>query len=281
MSINTPYPALPAEATDCHMHVYDSRYPAAAGATLLPPDAPLPAYLERRAALGLSRTVVVQPSTYGMDNRCTLAARAALGEQGRAVIAVAPDSDAASLEHMNAHGVRGLRFGLAPGSAWGPQAVADLGRTAASLGWHVQLTVSARRLASMEPLLAALRCPLVVDHMGNIAPDEGVSHAGFATLRRLIDAGRTWVKLSGAYLQATSPASFDAAQALAAAFVAHAPQRLLWGSNWPHPTHTDHPPDDRTLLNSMLAAAGSETVVRCILVDNPAQVYGFAKGSTA
>jgi predicted TIM-barrel fold metal-dependent hydrolase len=279
MSINQPSETTPlADGTDCHMHVYDQRYPAAPGATLLPADAALTGYLPLRAALGLERTVVVQPSTYGTDNRCTLAACHALGAQARAVVAIAADSPDGALLAMREAGARGIRFGLAPSSGHTPESVTAFARRAADAGMHLQLTLSARRIAAMQPLLQALPCPLVVDHMGNIPPAEGADHPAWTALRSLLDAGRTWIKLSGAYLFLDQAGQTrELAQALTRQFIVAAPQRMLWGSNWPHPTHArDHAPDDRSLLALMCSAAADAATVRRILVDNPAEVYGFA-----
>ena len=287
MSINHTFPRGPAAEnarTDCHMHVYDARYPAAPGATLLPPDALLPDYLAVRSQLGLSRSVVVQPSAYGTDNRCTLdacdALNAADAGSARAVVSVDTDVSSGALRDLRRRGARGLRFGLAPGSANTPESIVPLARLAADHGMHVQLTLSARRFVAMEALLAGLPCALVIDHMGNIAPSEGTGHAAFATLRRLLDAGSTWLKLSGAYLLSEAGADQDAepwqaAGALMRAFVVAAPQRMVWGSNWPHPTHVAHPPDDRALFSLLERVCGSAETLDRILALNPQSLYGF------
>jgi predicted TIM-barrel fold metal-dependent hydrolase len=262
------------------MHVYDSRFPTVAHATVRAPDASLQDYLARRKELGLSRTVVVQPSAYGTDNRCTLTACEQLGEEARAVVTIDPLVQDAAPEGWHEKGVRGLRFGLAPGCGWGADAIAPLAQRAAERGWHVQLTVSAQRLVAMAPLLHALPCPLVIDHMGNVPPCDAVQHPAFDLMRRLVEAGRTWIKLSGAYLQAHTQEDLAQAGQLAARLVAVAPERMLWGTNWPHPTHGDRAPDDRALLTLLAEACGTSERLAQVLVHNPAQVYGFKSATS-
>lgn len=276
MSINHTFQ----DGTDCHMHVYDRRYPFTPGATLLPPDALLTDYLPVRSSLGLSRSVVVQPSAYGTDNRCTMdacdALNASVPGSARAVIAIDASLAPSELTALRTRGVRGLRFGLAPGSANTPDGIALQARRAAEHGLHLQLTVSARRFVALGSQLAGLPCPLVVDHMGNIPPAEGAQHPAFAMLRRLLDTGNTWVKLSGAYLL-TPAGSWDSAGELMRSLIAAAPERVVWGSNWPHPTHTAHPPDDLALMALLQRKSleAGEAVAEQILRLNSQTLYGF------
>lgn len=267
---------VPRGAVDSHMHIYDSRFPTAESARLTPPDASVSAYLAARAALGFERTVVVQPSTYGADNRCILVASGQLGATARAVITLRPDVPAGELRRLEALGVCGLRFSVGPTAICALEDLDPLGRIAADMGWHIEITVSARRLVALRDALARLSCKIVVDHMGNLPQPEWRGHEAYGVLARLIDGGRTWVKLSGAYLHSASgPPGLDDVAPLAEQLIAMAPERTLWGTNWPHPTE-QHPPDDAALLAWLMERVATQAQLDLMLVRNPEEVFGFA-----
>ena len=282
-SAGTRAPKLtaPALACDCHMHVYDGRFPAALGAALRPPDASVDDYRRLQQRLGTTRNVVVTPSTYGTDNRCTLEAIAKLGPPARGVAVVNTSVSDTELKRLDGLGVRGIRFNLSLGAATTADMIAPLARRVHALGWHVQLLMPPGLLVEIEALLHELPAAIVFDHLGRIPLPEGVTSPAFAAIRRLIDNGRTWVKLSGAYLvtQAGAPGYGDVA-GIARAFVTAAPERVVWGSDWPHATASagrQPMPDDADLLDLLLDWAPDEAVRTRILVDNPAELYGFPR----
>ena len=280
VGLDRPAPALPADTCDSHMHIFDPRFAASPHWKRQPPRAEVAAYRLLQQRLGTSRTVVVNPSTYGTDNACSLDALAQLGEQARGVAVVAEDVADDELDRLAAQRVCGLRVNFVTPQSWGvttPQMLTTLARKVARLGWHIQVFMHPEQLVELEPVLAALPVPLVIDHMARIDPAEGADAAAFAAARRLLDGGNTWMKLSGVYMRSRDGApAYRDAFALGRALVEAAPERLVWGSDWPHTTETPGTVDDTALANVLAAWCGDEAVRRRILVDNPAKLYGFA-----
>jgi predicted TIM-barrel fold metal-dependent hydrolase len=275
-----PTHRAPPFAADCHIHVYDSRFPVAPNAMLLPPDAHVEDYRAVQRRLGTLRTVLVQPSTYGTDNRCMLQALDLLGPDARGVAAVDAAVDDEQLRRLAAAGVRGVRFNffVQTDTSATLDMLEPVARRVADLGWHVQLNIKGDQIAQIEPLLSRLASPIVFDHLAHIPPDAGAEHPAYAVVQRLIDRGRAWVKLSGAYLESkVGPPSYADVGALARAFVKAAPQRLVWGSDWPHPSVRAAWPDEAVLFDALCAWAPSEELRHQILVTNPEALYGFAK----
>ena len=273
-----PKLAAPPGTCDTHMHVYGplDKYPEAPTSKLPPPHGPLSEYRKVMARLGIQRVVVVQPSSYGFDNSCTMDAVAELGPQGRAVVVVGPGERDADLARLTAQGARGVRFHMFPG---GVLAFEELEATAARVhehGWHVQLQMDGRHLHERADLLGRLPCRLVIDHTGKFLEPVGLDHPGFRALLRLVESGRVWVKLSAPYETSKSgPPHFAAVGALARALANAAPDRMLWASNWPHPS-VKAKPDDAMLLDVLADwLDGDERAIRKALVDNPAELYGF------
>jgi D-galactarolactone isomerase len=264
-------------ACDCHMHVYDARFPLAAKARRQEPDALVPEYRKVQRALGLESVVVVQPTAYGKDNRCTLEAIAKFGGSARGVAIIDDDATDAEIERLTRGGVRGVRFRMTgdPELPW--EMLPRMAARMAEHGWHIQFQMDGRELHTRESLLKVLPCELVVEHIGKFFEPVGVDHPGFQALLRLIDGGRCWVKLSGAYMMSKSgPPLYEDIGVLAKALVAHAPERMVWGSNWPHPMSTQVTmPDDAQLLDLLLDWAPNEVTRRRILVENPAKLYRF------
>lgn len=278
---NRPAAALPADACDSHMHIFDPRFAASPHWKRQPPRAEVAAYRLLQQRLGTSRTVVVNPSTYGTDNACTLDALAQLGESARGIAVVGQDVADDELDRLAAHRICGLRVNFVTPQSWGlttPQMLTTLARKVARLGWHIQVFLQPEQLVELEPILAALPVPLVIDHMARIDPADGVDGAAFAVARRLLDGGNTWMKLSGVYMRSRDGApAYQDAFALGRALVKAAPERLVWGSDWPHTTETPGTVNDADLANVLSAWCDGATAVRDrILVDNPARLYGFA-----
>ena len=268
----SPWPG----ACDSHMHVYEDAYPLAPTATFKPPHAPASAYRAVQRELGLARTVVIQPTGYGFDNRCTLAALAALGPEARAVVVVEPDVAPAELRSLHALGARGVRYMMLPGGVlpW-----SGLERTAAAiapLGWHIDLQLDGRQLPQHEAVLRRLPCRLVIDHVGRfLGPVEPDSDAVLA-LFRLLDKGRCWMKISAPYESSRfGLPGYDDIAWIARAVAERYPERCLWASNWPHPNQSPAPADAAMLDWGLGCIAGTATQ-RKALVDNPTELYGFA-----
>lgn len=274
---------LPSLACDSHMHIFDRRFAPSPHWPRTPPDAPVAAYRRLQQRLGTSRAVVVTPSTYGTDNACTLDALDQLGEGARGVAVVGQDISAAELSRLAARRVRGLRVNFVSPQSWGettPDMLANLARQVAGhpdcCGWHIQVFAQPAQIVAMAPLLQTMPVPLVIDHLGRIDPAEGTAAPAYAVLRGLLDGGHTWVKLSGAYMRsaAQGPGYADMLP-LGRALVQAAPERLVWGSDWPHTTEAPGSVDDAALVELLRAWAGSDDAMDAILVDNPARLYGF------
>lgn len=289
----TPYSAgqrvaqtrLPPGACDSHLHVYDAAFPVAPGAILRPPPASVADYRQVQARMGTTRAVLVTPSTYGFDNRPMLAGLSQLGEQARGVAVLAGDESDAHLQDLHTRGVRGVRINLSLGVTNGPDAIEPIAARIAPLGWHLQLLMPVAQLAALAPVLRRLPVDRVFDHFGRITPAQCHTHAAHALLLGLLGEGRTWVKLSGGYLVSPTACVDDPAlDPLARSFIDAAPGRVLWGSDWPHATASagHHPmPDDAAQVDRLAHWAGDAATLRRILVDNPAQLYGFPSVSHA
>ncbi|MCW5772215.1 MAG: amidohydrolase family protein [Rhodospirillaceae bacterium] len=265
-------------ACDTHMHIYDSRFPLAPTASFTPPEAPVAAYLAMRRRIGIERTVVVQPSGYGFDNRCTLEAMAAMGPSARGVAVVGADVAEAELDGLTRAGMRGVRYFMLPGGVLPWDSLAPVAAKVHAFGWHVQLQMDGRLLAEREEQLLRLPGRLVIDHNGKFLEPVAVDHPGFRCLLRLLDTGRAWVKVSAPYeTSKTGAPRYADVGVLAKALIRAAPERMLWATNWPHPSvPRERMPDDADLLDLLLDWAPSDAVRRRILADNPAELYGFA-----
>lgn len=280
-----PRAVLPANACDCHVHVYDARFPAAPDARLLPPDASPDDYRLLQRRIGTARAVLVTPSTYGSDNRCMLAGLAALGDTARGVAVVEETVSDTELQALHALGVRGIRFNLSLGARPPAESLRPLAERIAPLGWHVQLLAPPDVLMSLAHVLVDLPVALVFDHLGRIAPADAARHPAHALVLELLRDGRAWVKLSGGYIVSDTHRADDAAlDALARSYLDAAPHRAVWGSDWPHATASGglHPvPDDAVQVDALARWCGDETLLRRVLVDNPGALYGFAPNGPA
>ena len=281
-SAGTGRPRLkaPANAADCHMHIYDPRLPQLPSRSPVS-NAAVPDYRLLQKRNGTARAVVVQPRNHATDNQVTLDAVAQLGANARGVAVLHPTVTDADLKKLDAGGIRGIRFSLGDTATavTSIDMVEPLGQRIAALGWHVQLHMPGDMIAQHADLLRRLPCQIVIDHMGRFPPSIGIAHPAFKVILELIEKGRTWVKLAGAYLntQIGPPTYADAAR-IAQAFVKAAPERLVWGSDWPHPTEKDKP-DDALLFDLLATWAPDEAVRNRILVTNPEVLYGFAKST--
>jgi D-galactarolactone isomerase len=273
----------PANATDCHMHIYDPRFAEVGPNRAKPNNATVQDYRLLQKRTGTTRVVVVTPRNYATDNRVTVDALAQLGANARGVAVVHPTITDAELKALDAGGIRGIRFSLTGGAdavvTW--DMVEPLSKRVAVLGWHLQFNLDGSQITERAELLRRLPSQLVFDHMGHPTLPAGIEDRSFAVMRGLIDRGRTWIKLSGAYSNSKiGPPSYPEATAIAQAFVKAAPERMVWGSDWPHPGEQSKPvlPDDALLFDLLAVWAADEATRRRILVENPESLYGFAKG---
>jgi D-galactarolactone isomerase len=259
------------------MHIYDAaRFPPPRPQSRMQPDARVADYRRLQERIGTGRTIVVTPAAYATDNEVTLDAIAQLGGQARGVAVVHPTITDPELKRMANSGIRGIRFTqFDPHTATTTMDMIEpLARRVEPFGWHVQLHLRADQIADAAAMLRRLPGTIVFDHLGRIPTASGVDDPAFAVIRRMLDGGRTWMKLSGAYMLAKPPA-YAEARAIAAVYVKAAPERMVWGSDWPHPTE-QHKPDDAALFDLLSGWVPDEITRRRILVDNPAALYGFA-----
>ncbi|MEA2914108.1 MAG: hypothetical protein QOJ15_6189, partial [Bradyrhizobium sp.] len=286
---------VPRGACDCHVHVFGdpAQFPFAEKRVYTPPPASVEQLLELQRDLHLDRVVVVQPSVYGADNACTLDAVRRMGARARGVAVIDRTTSRKALEEMAGAGVRGVRLNLETNTAgrFDPaDAKAVLDATAEQirgLSWHVQIYTRTAVIAGLKDHLAQMPFPVVVDHFGRGNPGQGPGQADFVALLDLIKSGRVYVKISGAYRVSERGPDFPDVTGLAQALVAANPDRIVWGSDWPHPNSdagrgkplseisSPFPIDDGMLLNQLPKWAPDAAVRRKILVDNPARLYGF------
>ncbi len=268
--------SVPFGACDCHVHAYDDAYPLAPTATFKPPHAPMADYAKVQAALGLTRVVVVQPTGYGFDNRCTLAAVACMSGRARAVAIVPPSVTQSTLRDLHVAGVRGVRMMMLPGGPLGWDALAPLAHQIRPLGWHLNMQFNGCDFVQRLPLLQSLDAQIVLDHTGKfLVPPSSTDDAAFQALCRLLDTGRVWVKLSAPYeTSQTGAPHYEDVSLLVRYLATHYPERCLWASNWPHPNQNPVP-SSAALLNLLPRWVSRTADIQRILVDNPAQVYGF------
>lgn len=275
-----PRPRLrvPAGACDCHCHIFGppDRFPYAEGRRYTPPDATFEDYSALLDHLGIERTVIVHPSPYGNDHRCTLDAMARFGKRARGVAIIDPMTSDAELEALTAAGMRGTRVGLI--HRYGPafDTLEEMANRVKAFGWHIEFAIDVATLPEVEEQIRALPVPIVVDHCGWSDPSAGVDEPGFQILLAMVREGRCWVKLSAPYYTSREgPPHYGDLRPRIEALVAANPRRLLWASNWPHPT-TDATPKDVELLDVLSHWIPDDATRQIILADNPAALYGFA-----
>jgi len=285
--------AVPAHACDCHTHIFGdpAKFPFFAGRTYTPETA-LPEEMSKvHAALHMQRVVIVTPSVYGTDNSCTLYGMKARGANARGVAVVDENTSPAELDRLRAAGIRGIRLNLATAGQTDPATgrrrfQAAIAQTK-SRNWHIQMFTSLAVISGIRDLVLDSEVPVVFDHFGGLNAARGLQQPGFTDLVDLVHSGKAYVKVSGAYRASTQGPDYADAAPFARALITANPDRVLWGSDWPHPntaTAPGHPPtevtpllqiDDGRLLNQLPLWAPDAAVCRKILVDNPARLYGF------
>ena len=283
----------PANSCDSHLHVVGPQvnYPLTAKRAFTPPDAPLPELIAMHKRLGIERLVLIQTSVFGYDNRCMLDGLSKLGKRARGVVIVPDNTSTTELDEMHQLGVRGIRINITEE----PHSVAEVTLKIASTvklcqrnGWHLQIFLRADRLTALASTLAKLPIDCVIDHFGLIPPQD-VPHAAENALVELLEAGRTWVKISGAYRvgdDTNNDFKNPKIGAMARRFYRANPERVVWGTDWPHtPVHGAVAVNDQespyrdidpaSLLEELRLWFNDTSAMEQILVHNPAKLYAF------
>ena len=269
---------LPPGTCDTHVHVWGpfDRFPVAKGAPYTPPERNKADLLALHARLGVQRCVIVQTSVYKADNRAMLDAIADNPATYRGVALVDESFGDAEYKTLHDGGVRGVRFGFVKHLGGIPDL--DLVRRTADrigeMGWHLVLHLDAANIPDFETLFRGFRLPVVVDHMGRPPAQDGLEQAPFRILLDLLRAPNWWVKVSGSERISAQGPPFHDAIPFARRLIEVAPDRTLWGTDWPHP-NVRWEPDEADLVD-MLPQFGDEAALRRVLVDNPARLYGFS-----
>jgi D-galactarolactone isomerase len=227
--------------------------------------------------LGLDRAVIVQPGAYQLDNRCTLEALGKLGDKARAIVCVTDDLSDEELDRLTKLGVRGVRIMHLPGGAIGLDQLLAINERIAPFGWHPIVQFDGRNILQHKELLDKIDNTYVIDHTGKFLEPVSPESPEFKALLALVDRGNCYVKISASYeTSKTGAPDYSDVGELASRLIAHAPERMLWASNWPHVgVPASAYPDDAELLDVLLAWAPDEKTRHAILVDNPVRLYGF------
>jgi predicted TIM-barrel fold metal-dependent hydrolase len=284
---------VPADACDCHTHIFGDpqQFPMFGGRVYTPETASPQEMAELHRALHIKRVVIVTPSVYGTDNSATLYGMKARNGDARGVAVINEQTPEADLDLMGKAGVRGIRLNLATGGTNDPSVARSRFQAAlprmASRGWHIQIYTNLAVIASIKDLISTSPVPVVFDHFGGAEAARGTGQPGFSDLLDLVRSGKAHVKISGAYRASTQAPDYPDAAPLAKALIAANAERIIWGTDWPHP-NSDTPPgkkvtditplfqiDDGRLLNQLPVWAPDAATRKQILVDNPARLYQF------
>jgi predicted TIM-barrel fold metal-dependent hydrolase len=273
----------PPGSVDCHAHIFGpvERYPLSPKRLFTPPDTTLAQYRALLSTLGIDDAVLVTPSVYGMNNERQLDTLKEMHGRWRGVAVVPTDVSEAELERLHAAGFRGVRVNLFAKSGLVLEDLEAIAARVADLKWHVQLHVDARNIEEVAPRLRALPVDVVFDHMGHIPAAAGISHSGFQAMLGLMKQGRFWAKLSAPYRLSELPYPYDDVTPFAQALIAAAPERLVWGSDWPHPAVPGHMPtnfampNDGDLFDVLQLWTDDSAQQKKILVTNPRRLYDF------
>lgn len=268
---------VPPLACDCHSHILgpQSEFPYVSDRSFTPPDASTASYLKMLGTLGIERMVVVQPSVYGSDNRRTVSAVREIGlHRARGVAMVSSNVEPAELQRLSEAGIRATRFIATARGGPSLDELPSVAKAVAPFGWHIEMYVPPKLWESLLPIVSDLPVPVVFDHMGGIPAGTAEDDPIFAGILRLLEKGRSWVKLTG-YRNSLAGPPYSDVLPIARAFVKRVPERCVWGSDWPHMNMPDYMPDDGDLLDLLQDWAPDEATRRKILVDNPAALYHF------
>jgi predicted TIM-barrel fold metal-dependent hydrolase len=269
----------PPGACDTHIHIFGpaDKYPFDARAAYHSPDALPETYIAWQKTLGLSRAVIIHPTALGFNNARTLDTLRAYPDRFRAVAVPGPDPSDALLDEMHKLGVRGVRFTSVSQYKNAQSLDTALAKRAADRGWHAQFLLEGEQLTDMKDAIMALPTDVVVDHLGRVPANLGINHPAFQTLLRMLDSGKVWVKLSGPMRSSKKNRyPYEDTLPFARELVKRNPERLVWGSDWPHINYNHGVmPNDADLLDQLLDWVPDEAMRNRILVDNPGRLYDF------
>jgi predicted TIM-barrel fold metal-dependent hydrolase len=270
---------LPPGACDSHCHIFGPghKFPYAEGRSYTPPDAPVENFRKMQNVLGFERAVIVQAGCHGTDNAAMLDAIASSDGRYRGVAMVDDGYTDAELERLHEGGVRGVRFSFARHLGRDPDfdAVKRTAARIAPLGWHIVLYLEPEDVVEFADLLPSFALPVVIDHMGRVKTGGGLDQEAFKLLLGFIRGEDFWVKLSCAERNSTAGPPYTDAVPFAQALIAASPDRVLWGTDWPHPNTEGPMPNDGDLVDLFALHAPDAALRKQILVDNPARLYGF------
>ncbi|MGR3662956.1 MAG: amidohydrolase family protein [Paracoccaceae bacterium] len=269
---------LPAGAVDAHCHVFgpQAEFPFAAERKYTPCDAGKDKLFELRDFLGFERNVIVQATCHGKDNSALIDALQAAGEMARGIATVGPDITTAELQEMDQAGVRGVRFNFVKRLVDDTPKEVFLGiaEKIKTLGWHIVVYFEAQDLEELEPFLKLLPTTIVVDHMGRPDVTKGVDHADFQRFLRLMAVNENiWTKVTCPERLTASGQPYDDVVDFGRAIIEQFPDRVLWGTDWPHPNMKSHMPDDGILVDYISRITRTPEQRQKLLVDNPMRLY--------
>lgn len=276
----TPIFPVPQGTIDSHAHVFgpDSKYPYSPARGYTPPEASLEEYERLHRILGVEKGVLTQPSVYGIDNRAILDAVAQSGDRLLAVTALGEDVSDKELESLNEQRVRGVRVNLVDKGGMpfdGIGAVKKFTERIRDFGWHLEVLIHVHDFEDLRETMNAMAVDVVVGHLGYMKTSHGIDNPGFQEFLDLVRDGNCWVKLSGSYRITTEDAlPYGDVTPVARALIEANEDRIIWGTDWPHPTFSGNMPNDGGLFDQLANWAPDETLRHKILVDNPNALYG-------
>ncbi len=277
-----PKLVLPRGAVDTHVHIFEPGYKLSPGRGYNPPDSTLADLEHLHATLGVDRVVFTQPSVYGIDNSAILNGMAALNagtpNRARAVVAITLDMNDDELAALDAEGVRGVRLNTdnKGGMPIEIEAIPELAARIASFGWHIEFLFPGKDIIELMPIFTAVQVPISIGHFAYQPATAGVQAPGFQALIELMRRGNTWMKISGANrVSATDLPPYDDVKPMAHALIAAAPERIMWGTDWPHPNKYVVNPNDADLVDAFGDWVTDQSMRRKIMVDTPATFYRF------
>jgi 2-pyrone-4,6-dicarboxylate lactonase len=277
-----PNVVLPKGAIDTHVHVFEPGYKLSPDRGYNPPDSTLDDLKHLHATLGIDRVVFTQPSVYGIDNSAILNGVAALNaetaDRARAVVAITADVVDDELKALDASGARGVRLNTdnKGGMPVEMNAIPELAACIAPFGWHIEFLFPGKDIIELMPIFAKITVPISIGHFAYQPATAGVQAAGFQALLELMRRGNTWIKISGANrVSATDLPPYDDVKPMAEALIAAAPDRIMWGTDWPHPNKYIANPNDGDLVDAFGDWVTDEGMRRKIMVDTPAAFYRF------
>ena len=274
LGVDKPSFNVPKDACDCHMHLFDNRVPFAKGTQLIHPDATVEDYQALQKRLGLSRCVIVQPSSYGLDNRVMLFGLQKLGKNARGIAVVTPAISNEELRFLHSQGVVGVRFNLVQTGATDTTMLEAVAQRIKEFGWHIQVHLRNEDLLKISDRLSNLGVAVVLDHFARARESTELAHSNDRVVNELMSTGNVWIKLSGAYIASKKEPDFNDLDSFVDQLLKQHGDRIVWGTDWPHVTEPEKP-NDASLINLLARWIPDEQTRNNILVQNPKNLYQF------